>query len=144
MILPWVQYSAQTGYTEEDRYRYRLPASGDALWSISYRVAQDYKKIILLNTDPATKEQMAVYGPNVNQIAAARVMLAYVFLNLVDSYGDVPYYSYGNPDPDFQALDVDKTYSLNLHLNKNLYRPFKRAKRISSYDRCERESFYSR
>ncbi|MCT4011028.1 SusD/RagB family nutrient-binding outer membrane lipoprotein [Elizabethkingia anophelis] len=121
MILPWVQYSAQTGYTEEDRYRYRLPPSGDALWSISYRVAQDYKKIILLNTDPATKEQMAVYGPNVNQIAAARVMLAYVFLNLVDSYGDVPYYSYGNPDPDFQALDVDKNLQPKFASQQKIY-----------------------
>lgn len=106
VALPWVQYSAQRAYTEEDRYQYRIP-SGATIWSISYRVAQDYKQIIDLNTDPATKGPMSAYGPNENQIAAARTMLAYVFLNLADTYGDVPYYSYGNTDPDFQALSIN-------------------------------------
>lgn len=108
VALPWVQYSAQRAYTEEDRYEYRL-TSGVAIWSITYRVAQDYKQIIDLNTDPATKGIMSAYGPNNNQIAAARTMLAYIFLNLVDSFGDIPYYSYGNPDPDFQALNINAT-----------------------------------
>ncbi|MGX9986598.1 SusD/RagB family nutrient-binding outer membrane lipoprotein [Soonwooa purpurea] len=108
MILPWVQYSAQRQYTEEDRYQYRL-TSGTQLWSRSYYVATDYKKIIDLNTDPKTRAQMSVYGDNDNQVAASRVMLAYVFLNLVDSFGDVPYYSFGNSDPDFQALNIELT-----------------------------------
>lgn len=106
ITLPWVQYSAQRAYTEEDRYQYRL-TTGAALWSFSYRVAQDYKTIIDLNTDAATKLQMSAYGPTENQIAAARIMLSYVFLNLADSFGDIPYYSYGNQDPDFQALNVN-------------------------------------
>lgn len=106
VALPWVQYSAQNAYTEEDRYQYRL-TSGVSIWSVTYRVAQDYKQVIDLNTDPATKEQMSAYGPNNNQIAAARTMLAYVFLNLADSFGDIPYWSYGNKDADFQALNVN-------------------------------------
>lgn len=106
VALPWVQYSAQRAYTEEDRYQYRIP-SGTTIWSVSYRVAQDYKQIIDLNTNPETKVKMSAYGPNVNQIAAARTMLAFVFLNLADTYGDIPYYSYGNADPDFQALSID-------------------------------------
>ncbi len=106
MLLPWVQYSAQRIYTEEDRYQYRL-STDVQLWLRSYVVATDYKKIIDLNTNPATKAQMLVYGANENQIAAARVMLSYVFLNLVDSFGDVPYWSYGNKDADFQALDIE-------------------------------------
>ncbi|WP_279196964.1 SusD/RagB family nutrient-binding outer membrane lipoprotein [Chryseobacterium indoltheticum] len=106
ITLPWVQYSAQRAYTEEDRYQYRL-STGVSLWSFSYRVAQDYKNIIDLNTDPATSTKMAVYGPTENQIAASRVMLSYVFLTLADSFGDIPYYSYGNKDADFQALNVD-------------------------------------
>lgn len=106
MMLPWVQYSAQRQYTEEDRYQYRL-TTGTQLWTRSYYVAQDYKKIIELNTDPATAAQMANYGANVNQIAAARIMLSYVFLNLADAFGDIPYWSYGNKDADFQALNVD-------------------------------------
>jgi hypothetical protein len=106
ITLPWVQYSAQRAYTEEDRYQYRL-STGVSLWSFSYRVAQDYKSIIDLNNDPATSVQMAKYGPKENQIAAARVMLSYVFLTLADSFGDIPYYSYGNQDADFQALNVN-------------------------------------
>ncbi|THV57408.1 MULTISPECIES: SusD/RagB family nutrient-binding outer membrane lipoprotein [Chryseobacterium] len=120
IVLPWVQYSAQRAYTEEDRYQYRL-STGDALWSFSYRVAQDYKQIIDLNTDPATSVQMALYGPNKNQIAAARVMLSYVFLNLVDSYGDIPYWSYGNKDADFQALNIDTTLQPKFASQQKVY-----------------------
>ena len=106
VALPWVQYAAQEDYTEEGRYQYRL-SSGVTIWSIHYRVAQDYKQIIDLNTNPDTKVATSAYGSNNNQIAAARTMLAYVFLNLTDTFGDVPYYSYGNPDPDFQALNIN-------------------------------------
>ena len=120
IVLPWVQYSAQRAYTEEDRYQYRL-STGVSLWSFSYRVAQDYKQIIDLNTDPATKIQMANFGPNENQIAAARVMLSYVFLNLADSFGDIPYYSYGNKDADFQALNADLTLQPKFASQQKVY-----------------------
>lgn len=120
ITLPWVQYSAQTGYTEEDRYQYRL-STGVSLWSFSYRVAQDYKQILDLNTDPATKTQMSVYGPTENQIAAARVMLSYVFLTLADSYGDIPYYSYGNKDVDFQALNINGTLQPKFASQQKVY-----------------------
>ncbi len=62
-----------------------------------------------LNTDPASKVKMLTYGSNENQIAAARIMLSYVFANLADAFGDIPYYSYGNKDADFQALNIDAT-----------------------------------
>lgn len=121
ITLPWVQYSAQRAYTEEDRYQYRL-TTGNALWSFSYRVAKDYKTIIDLNEDPQTKLQTANYGPPENQIAAARVMLSYVFLNLADSFGDIPYYSYGNQDPDFQALNIDLTLQPKFASQQKVYR----------------------
>lgn len=120
ITLPWVQYSAQTGYTEEDRYQYRL-STGVSLWSYSYKAAQNYKQIIDLNTDPATKNQMATYGPNQNQIAAARVMLSYVFLTLIDSFGDIPYYSYGNKDSDFQALNINGTLQPKFASQQKVY-----------------------
>lgn len=107
VALPWVQYSTQTAYNDEDKYAYRL-TSGDALWTQLYTAASNYKKIIEMNTDPATAAASSAYGSNANQIAASRVMLSYVFLQLVDSFGDVPYYSYGNQDPDFQALKVNE------------------------------------
>ncbi|KIC62599.1 SusD/RagB family nutrient-binding outer membrane lipoprotein [Chryseobacterium taiwanense] len=120
MMLPWVQYSAQRQYTEEDRYQYRL-TTDTQLWTRSYYVANDYKKIIDLNTDPATAAQMSVYGANVNQIAAARVMLSYVFLNLADAFGDVPYWSYGNKDADFQALNVDANLQPKFASQQKIY-----------------------
>lgn len=103
MALPWVQYSAQRNYTEEDRFQFR-EGTNQALYTNYYLAAQDFKTVIDLNTDPSTKIANSPYGDNNNQIAAARVMLAYTFLQLVDAYGDVPYYSYGNKDADFQAL----------------------------------------
>lgn len=106
VTLPWVQYAAAQDYTEDNRYLYRVTYNA-TIWALHYRVAQDYKQIIDLNTNPATADAMSAYGPNENQIAAARTMLAYVFLNLADTFGDVPYYSYGNPDPDFQALSIN-------------------------------------
>lgn len=107
VTLPWMQYSAQTAYTEEDRYQYRL-TSGDALWTQLYTAAANYQKIIQMNTDPATAGTSSAYGSNANQIAASRVMLAYTFLNLADSFGDIPYYSYGTSDPEFQALNANE------------------------------------
>lgn len=107
MALPWVQYSAQRNYTEEDRFQFR-EGTNQSLYGDYYKTAIDFKTVIQMNTDPDLKVQAAVYGNNNNQIAAARVMLAYTFLQLVDAYGDVPYWSYGNNDPDFQALQSDK------------------------------------
>ena len=107
IALPWVQYSAQRNYTEEDRFQFRQE-SNTALFNSYYLAANNYKSIIDLNVDEATKGEMSAYGNNNNQIAAARIMLAYTFSQLVDTYGDVPYYSYGNNDPDFQALRLDE------------------------------------
>lgn len=107
LTLPWMQYSAQLNYTEDDRYQYRAIV-GDNLWYDLYSVAQDYKTVIDLNTSEATKNEALNYGANENQIAAARIMLAVVFSQLAETFGDVPYYSYGNNDTDFQALQSDK------------------------------------
>lgn len=107
MTLPWVQYSAQRNYTEEDRFQFRQETNA-ALFNAYYTVANNYKLIIDLNVDPATSLSMADYGNTQNQIAAGRVMLAYCFMHLADAYGDIPYYSYGNNDADFQALKLDQ------------------------------------
>lgn len=105
MTLPWVQYSAQVAYTEEDRFQFRETSSA-AIYNNLYRVAVDYQSIIKLNTNPATMTQASAYGNNSNQIAVSRIMLSYIFSILADTFGSVPYYSYGNSDPDFQALNL--------------------------------------
>ncbi|MEN5306155.1 SusD/RagB family nutrient-binding outer membrane lipoprotein [Chryseobacterium cucumeris] len=103
MSLPWVQYSAQVQYTEEDRFQFR-ETSSVALYGNLFRVAKDFKDIIYINQERPI--EAAANGNNQNQIAVARIMLAYTFSILADSFGPVPYYSFGNKDADFQALDL--------------------------------------
>ena len=121
MFRSWMQYTAQDTYTKESRFLYRDYA-GDYLWRYPYQVAGGYKDIIDLNTDPKTKELMTTYGKSENQIAAARIMLAYTFALLVETFGDVPYYSYGSPNPErFQALQLEKYISPVYATQKGIY-----------------------
>ena len=107
-MLLWVQYWNQTAYTEEDRYQYR-ETTNQGGWDDLYGNAQDLKDIITFNTDEATKNDMAKYGPNENQIAAARIMLVYTYLQAVELWGDVPYWSYAGDNASFQANSVKET-----------------------------------
>ena len=121
MFRSWMQYTAQDTYTKESRFLYRDYA-GDYLWRFPYQVAGGYKDIIDLNTNPKTKELMTTYGKNENQIAAARIMMAYTFALLVETFGDVPYYSYGSPNPErFQALQLEKYISPVYATQKEIY-----------------------
>lgn len=106
MVLPWIQYWCQINYTEEDRYQYRDGANQN-LWKDYYRAAENLKTSIeLVEKDPLTNVQ---FGAINNQIAVARIMLSYLFMQLTDTYGNVPYWSYGGQsNPDFQALQVEK------------------------------------
>ena len=107
MSLPWMQYSSQNNYLEEDKYQYRDTQTSNG-WTYLYRSANNYKDIIQRCEDPTTTTQMSGYGNIQNQIAASRIMLAYTFDNLVTHFGDVPYWSYGQKNnPKFQALQID-------------------------------------
>lgn len=107
MTLPWMQYSAQLAYTEEDKYQYREVQTNNG-WFYHYKTATDLQSIIKFCEDPETSTQMSAYGNLQNQIAASRIMLAYTFDQLASHFGDVPYWSYGTTDPDFQALQIDE------------------------------------
>lgn len=105
-MLIWMQYWGQTTYTEASKYLYSEPDNLDG-WNNLYANAEDLISIINLNSDVDTRSTVAIYGPNEAQIAAARVMLVYIYLTAVELWGDVPYYSYGSSNPDFQANQVD-------------------------------------
>lgn len=107
LTLDWMQYWGQNAYADEDRYLYR-ETSSQAIYLNSYLVANDLRDIIEVNTNPETRELAAGVGNNDNQIAAARIMLAYIFHVLTDTFGDVPYYSFGTDNPDFQALQLEE------------------------------------
>ncbi|MGL4584107.1 MAG: SusD/RagB family nutrient-binding outer membrane lipoprotein [Flavobacterium sp.] len=105
MTLPWVQYSAQRNYTDEDLYLFRTGVN-NSLYSDIYLAAKGYKEIIDIVTNPANAAKAPTYGNPANMIAAARIMLVYSQLQALETYGDVPYYSYGSDDPDFQAMTL--------------------------------------
>ncbi|NQD70464.1 SusD/RagB family nutrient-binding outer membrane lipoprotein [Sphingobacterium shayense] len=108
MSMPWMQYAAQNNYVEEDKYQYRDVQTSNG-WVYLYRTANNYKDIIEKCEDPELSVEMSAYGNLNNQIAASRIMLAYVFDNLVTHFGNVPYWSYGQREnPNFQALKVDE------------------------------------
>ncbi len=105
-----VQYWTQSEYGDEDRYVFR--ESQRQIWQEFYWNMENIRKVIQFNTDEETKNAAAAYGANVNQIAVGRIIIAWTQNILADTWGDIPYYSYGSPDdPDFQALklaDVDE------------------------------------
>lgn len=117
--LPTMQYWAQVNYTEEDRYQYR-PNLPDT-WSDFYRALENYRLIIKYNTQEDTKNAALAYGPNEGQIGVARIMLAYTFNLMADTFGDIPYYSYGSENPDFQALNVSEFLTPKYASQKDIY-----------------------
>ncbi len=104
MTLPVVQMSAQREYNSEDLYAFRVGVNNSLYHNLQLSVRK-YKDIIDVCEDPELSVMWAsVYGDVQNQIAAARIMIAYVQLELVGLYGDVSYYSYGSDDPEFQGM----------------------------------------
>ncbi|MEP0213771.1 MAG: SusD/RagB family nutrient-binding outer membrane lipoprotein, partial [Cellulophaga sp.] len=108
LTLPWVQYWGQTAYADEDRYLYR-ESSAESIYRNTYLVATDFKAILDQNTNEETRGLAAAYGDNDNQIAASRIMLSYMFYELTNFFGDVPYYSYGSDNASFEGLNLDLT-----------------------------------
>jgi len=99
-----MQYWQQSEYGDEDRYGYR--ESMRETWADFYYNLENLRKVIQLNTDEATAADMQAYGSNNNQIQTARIMMAYQFNIMADTWGDIPYYSYGSDNEAFHALQM--------------------------------------
>ena len=84
----YTQQLSQITYTTGSRYDSKR--GNYAFW---YKVMGNAQKIIDLNTDEKTKSEsyVVVTGSNANQIALAKVVLAYRFLKITDSYGPIPF-----------------------------------------------------
>lgn len=83
----YCQYMSETQYTDVSRY-----ANPNANWDGFYNGdLYDLQNIINTNTDASTKVQAAQFGSNNNQIAIARIIKAYTFMIITDTWGDVPY-----------------------------------------------------
>jgi len=89
--LVYSQFWAQNNYNEEDRYQIR-PGVNNNYFNHHYTSITSLNRVIDLNTDPETAPGSAVYGANANQIAAAKIMRAWMFSIITDTWGDVPYF----------------------------------------------------
>ena len=84
----FAQYFSETQYTEASRYEkpvYNL----DGFYA---GAMYDLQNIINYNSNTETAPIAATNGSNANQIAIARILKAYYFWTITDSWGDVPYF----------------------------------------------------
>lgn len=70
---------------------------------------QNLNRIIELNEDEATKAEVAVFGENVNQVATAKIIRAYILQYMTDKWGGLPYsegfQGIDNPQPKFDTQE---------------------------------------
>ncbi len=83
----YIQHFGDVTYIEESRYK----AVNFDFAAIYTGPLNTLNYIIQLNTDAETKTKAATTGSNANQIAIARILKAFYFLNITDRWGDVPY-----------------------------------------------------
>ncbi len=121
MALLWVQYWAQVNYTEEDRYQPRQNVNNNLFTDI-YLDIVDLERIIQICEDPEWTDLMSAYGDVQNQIATARILKTWAFQLLTETYGPVPYQSYGSDDAEFNALQAtDDVYYPNYVDQQKIY-----------------------
>jgi hypothetical protein len=106
----YAQYLSETFYTNESRfslrqYDYQPYYTGPLL---------DLQQVINFNTNEATKNLATTisFGSNNNQIAAARILRAFIFLTITDRWGDIPY---------SQALQGNTNLNAALDPQKDIY-----------------------
>lgn len=88
--LVYAQQWAQRNYTEEDRYQIRESVNNN-YFNYLYMGVANLDKVIEYNTDPATADVASANGANCNQIAAARILRAWLFGLMTDTWGSIPY-----------------------------------------------------
>ncbi|MCD4732187.1 MAG: SusD/RagB family nutrient-binding outer membrane lipoprotein, partial [Bacteroidales bacterium] len=98
------QYWSQASYTDESRYKPREGVNNN-YWIFFYAGRDvnppdgelngggmmSLQRIIDLNEDPETAAKSSQYGSNNNQIAVARILKAWMFQILTDTWGYIPY-----------------------------------------------------
>ena len=88
--LLYAQYWGQRNYTEEDRYQIRESVNNN-YFNTFYTLIANLDKVIELNTNPETAAVSSAYGNNSNQIAAAKILKAWLFSIMTDTWGNIPY-----------------------------------------------------
>ncbi|WCL83047.1 SusD/RagB family nutrient-binding outer membrane lipoprotein [Saprospira sp. CCB-QB6] len=84
------QYWASNQYSNESRYQFRVGITND-YWSLFYaRSLQDLQEIIDLNSGDNAADYVG-FGKNENQIAIAQILQTWLFQNMTDCWGPIPY-----------------------------------------------------
>jgi len=91
----YVQYFAQLDYTEKSNYSEDGISSFNGIYTAGLT---DLTEIIRLNEAENRKVEVLQYGNNENQIAVAKILMAWVYQNVTDVWGDVPYTEAINDD----------------------------------------------
>lgn len=100
----YCQYYSETQYTEVSLYNTNNTSS-TAIYSGRL---MDLQNIINQNTNPATMPAAIESGSHANQIAIARILKAYIFWYVTDTWGDVPYFDAlkGTPNVSYDTQEV--------------------------------------
>jgi len=83
----YAQYATETQYTEASRYT-------KPVWNMDGYYSgpmYDLQNIINYNSNSETAPKAVANGSNANQIATARILLAYYYWIMTDTWGDIPY-----------------------------------------------------
>ena len=77
------------------------------MWLFS-GVLNDLHSIISINSDKATRTAAEICGANDDQIAIARILKAYIYWNITDCWGDIPYTDAlkGNPNVNYDTQET--------------------------------------
>jgi hypothetical protein len=99
----YCQYFSETQYPDVSCYSLNQSTAMDQYSGRLY----DLQNIIINNTDAATKEKASLNGANEDQIAIARILKAYIFWNITDRWGDIPYSEAlkGNPNAKYDTQE---------------------------------------
>lgn len=84
------QYWASNQYSNESRYQFRIEIT-NTYWRDFYAIAlADLQEIIKLN-EGENKDSYSGYGKNGNQIAVAKILQTWLFQNMTDCWGPIPF-----------------------------------------------------
>lgn len=83
----YVQHFGDVTYIEESRYK-TINFSYNGIYA---GPLINLQQIITENTTEATKGAAGSYGSNTNQVAIARILKAFIYQQLTDRFGDIPY-----------------------------------------------------
>ncbi len=83
------QYWASNQYSNESRYQFRSSITNN-YWGYYYaRVLQDLQEIVSLNE--ASPNDYIGFGKTANQIAIAHILQTWMYQNITDCWGPIPY-----------------------------------------------------